>query len=72
MVEEDGQKQSFWMSEILTDSVLLPVQEMKQKDTGEQDIIMIKEYEKIVYETCLKILIRRRLYLQYANEFLGF
>ena len=42
-VEGEGHKHSFWMSEICQQTVLLPEQDMKQKDTGEQDVIKSQE-----------------------------
>ena len=43
IVEDEGLKHSFWMSEICQQTVLLPEQDMKQKDTGEQDVIKSQE-----------------------------
>ena len=41
--EEEGLKHSFWMSGICQQTVLPPEQDMKQKDTGEQDVIKSQE-----------------------------
>ena len=44
IVEEEGLKHSFWMSDIFKQTVLLPEQDMKQKDTGEQDVIKSQDW----------------------------
>ena len=48
IVEEEGLKHSFWMSEICQQTVLLPEQDMKQKDTGEQDIIKSQDQARAI------------------------
>ena len=42
------------------------------KTRHHQESRLIIEYNEFIHETWLKILIRRRQYLQYANDFMGF
>ena len=76
IVEEEGQKHFFGMSEIFNRQCLTTRTRHKTKRywrTGHhQEPRLIKKYKKYIFETWLKILIRRRLYLHYANDFMGF